>query len=125
MAAAGGLAMTRSGNHDDSYSQGLVIAFRMITVAIGITVGSPRLCPFHFKANVQVGLFGSGLLIYSHVLSFIWRVFVHLLMVLALVGRRELLYLRSSRPGRISSCFCHSSAFGHTCKLIESHWKGQ
>jgi hypothetical protein len=38
MAAAGGLAMTRSGNHDDSYSQGLVIAFRMITVAIGITV---------------------------------------------------------------------------------------
>ena len=40
MAAAGGLAMTRSGNHDDSYSQGLVIAFRMITVAIGITVSS-------------------------------------------------------------------------------------
>jgi hypothetical protein len=41
MAAAGGLAMTRSGNHDDSYSQGLVIAFRMITVAIGITVSFP------------------------------------------------------------------------------------
>ena len=40
MAAAGGLAMTRSGNHDDSYSQGLVIAFRMITVGIGITVRS-------------------------------------------------------------------------------------
>lgn len=38
MAAAGGLAMTRGTNHDDSYSQGLVIAFRMITVAIGITV---------------------------------------------------------------------------------------
>lgn len=49
MAAAGGLAMTQAANHDDSYSQGLVIAFRMITVAIGITVG----------------LFGSGLLIYS------------------------------------------------------------
>jgi len=32
--------MTRSGNHDDSYSQGLVIAFRMITVGIGITVRS-------------------------------------------------------------------------------------
>jgi hypothetical protein len=46
MAAAGGLAMTRSGNHDDSYSQGLVIAFRMITVAIGITV-SPYLFPGH------------------------------------------------------------------------------
>lgn len=41
--------MTQATNHDDSYSQGLVIAFRMITVAIGITVG----------------LFGSGLLIYS------------------------------------------------------------
>lgn len=38
MAAAGGVAMTRTASHDDSYSQGLVIAFRMITVAIGITV---------------------------------------------------------------------------------------
>jgi hypothetical protein len=38
MAAAGGVAMTKNANHDDSYSQGLVIAFRMITVAIGITV---------------------------------------------------------------------------------------
>jgi hypothetical protein len=52
--------MTTTGKHADSYSQGLVIGFRMvqgeclevvglIAVAIGITVG----------------LFGSGLLIYS------------------------------------------------------------
>lgn len=35
--------------HEDSYSQGLIIGFRMVQVAIGITVG----------------LFGSGFLIYS------------------------------------------------------------
>ncbi|WVQ96776.1 hypothetical protein IAU59_003883 [Kwoniella sp. CBS 9459] len=49
IAAAGGLAMTTSTHHSDSYSQGLIIGFRMVQVAIGITVG----------------LFGSGLLIYS------------------------------------------------------------
>ncbi|OCF43967.1 hypothetical protein I317_02237 [Kwoniella heveanensis CBS 569] len=49
IAAAGGLAMTTNPHHSDSYSQGLIIGFRMIQVAIGITVG----------------LFGSGLLIYS------------------------------------------------------------
>ncbi|WWC70587.1 uncharacterized protein I206_104538 [Kwoniella pini CBS 10737] len=49
IAAAGGLAMTTNPHHSDSYSQGLVIGFRMVQVAIGITVG----------------LFGSGLLIYS------------------------------------------------------------
>jgi len=51
MAAAGGLAMTRSGNHDDSYSQGLVIAFRMITVAIGITVSYPLKFPFAISST--------------------------------------------------------------------------
>ena len=56
MAAAGGLAMTRSGNHDDSYSQGLVIAFRMITVAIGITV-SP-LC-FSGRSQTLMGVGGA------------------------------------------------------------------
>ncbi|WVR06201.1 hypothetical protein IAU60_003231 [Kwoniella sp. DSM 27419] len=49
IAAAGGLAMTTTSHHSDSYSQGLIIGFRMVQVAIGITVG----------------LFGSGLLIYS------------------------------------------------------------
>ncbi|OCF62312.1 hypothetical protein L486_01980 [Kwoniella mangroviensis CBS 10435] len=49
IAAAGGLAMTTNPHHSDSYSQGLIIGFRMVQVAIGITVG----------------LFGSGLLIYS------------------------------------------------------------
>ena len=48
MAAAGGLAMSGHQSTDD-YSQGLTIGMRMIQVAIGITVG----------------LFGSGLLIYS------------------------------------------------------------
>lgn len=66
MAAAGGLAMTRSGNHDDSYSQGLVIAFRMITVAIGITVRPHRTSSrSRIKLMSQVGLFGSGLVVYS------------------------------------------------------------
>jgi uncharacterized membrane protein YjjB (DUF3815 family) len=50
IAAAGGLAMTQnSGGDGDQYSQGLIIGFRMVQVAIGITVG----------------LFGSGLFIYS------------------------------------------------------------
>ena len=50
IAAAGGLAMTIPGGSDgDSYSQGLIIGFRMVQVAIGITVG----------------LFGSGLVVYS------------------------------------------------------------
>ncbi|ORX40267.1 hypothetical protein BD324DRAFT_641162 [Kockovaella imperatae] len=48
ISAAGGLAMTNTAG-SDSYSQGLTIGFRMVQVAIGITVG----------------LFGSGLLIYS------------------------------------------------------------
>jgi hypothetical protein len=38
IAAAGGLAMTNTTNHSDSYSQGLIIGFRMVQVAIGITV---------------------------------------------------------------------------------------
>lgn len=42
--------MTIPGGSDgDSYSQGLIIGFRMVQVAIGITVG----------------LFGSGLVVYS------------------------------------------------------------
>ncbi|ORY21980.1 hypothetical protein BCR39DRAFT_552470 [Naematelia encephala] len=49
IAAAGGLAMSGNSDHSTSYSQGLIIGFRMVQVAIGITVG----------------LFGSGLLIYS------------------------------------------------------------
>ncbi|KAK4686118.1 hypothetical protein P7C73_g4009, partial [Tremellales sp. Uapishka_1] len=49
ISAAGGLAMSNNAKEGDSYSQGLVIGFRMVQVAIGITVG----------------LFGSGLLIYS------------------------------------------------------------
>ncbi|KAK8858427.1 hypothetical protein IAR55_002654 [Kwoniella newhampshirensis] len=49
IAAAGGLAMTQNPHHGDSYSQGLIIGFRMVQVAIGITVG----------------LFGSGLLVYA------------------------------------------------------------
>ncbi|CAD6588415.1 MAG: hypothetical protein CYPHOPRED_004382, partial [Cyphobasidiales sp. Tagirdzhanova-0007] len=39
IAAAGGLAMTETGNSGDSYSNGLIIGFRMVQVAIGITVG--------------------------------------------------------------------------------------
>ena len=38
IAAAGGLAMTKTKQHGDSYSQGLIIIFRMVQVAIGITV---------------------------------------------------------------------------------------
>ncbi|KAK0527180.1 pheromone-regulated protein prm10 [Tilletia horrida] len=49
MAMAGGLAMTYRGSDGDLYSNGLSIGFRMVSVAIGITVG----------------LFGSGLVIYS------------------------------------------------------------
>ena len=30
--------MTNTANHSDSYSQGLIIGFRMVQVAIGITV---------------------------------------------------------------------------------------
>ncbi|POV94419.1 hypothetical protein PSTT_16861, partial [Puccinia striiformis] len=37
--AAGGLAMTYHSNSGDSYSNGLIIGFRMVQVAIGITVG--------------------------------------------------------------------------------------
>lgn len=39
IAAAGGLAMTYHSASGDSYSNGLVIGFRMVQVAIGITVG--------------------------------------------------------------------------------------
>lgn len=49
MAMAGGLAMTYKGSDGDLYSNGLSIGFRMVQVAIGITVG----------------LFGSGLVVYS------------------------------------------------------------
>ncbi|PWN48059.1 DUF1212-domain-containing protein [Violaceomyces palustris] len=49
MAMAGGLAMTYKGSDGDLYSNGLTIGFRMVQVAIGITVG----------------LFGSGLVVYS------------------------------------------------------------
>ena len=49
MSAAGGLAMTYKGSDGDLYSNGLSIGFRMVSVAIGITVG----------------LFGSGLVVYS------------------------------------------------------------
>lgn len=49
MAMAGGLAMTYKGSDGDLYSNGLSIGFRMIQVAIGITVG----------------LFASGLVVYS------------------------------------------------------------
>ncbi|EIW73575.1 hypothetical protein TREMEDRAFT_25709 [Tremella mesenterica DSM 1558] len=49
ISAAGGLAMSNNARHNASYSQGLMIGFRMVQVGIGITVG----------------LFASGLLIYS------------------------------------------------------------
>ncbi|CAD6887895.1 unnamed protein product [Tilletia controversa] len=39
MAMAGGLAMTYRGSDGDLYSNGLSIGFRMVSVAIGITVG--------------------------------------------------------------------------------------
>jgi len=32
--------MTNNPNHGESYSQGLIIGFRMVQVAIGITVSS-------------------------------------------------------------------------------------
>jgi hypothetical protein len=53
-------------NHEDSYSQGLIIGFRMVQVAIGITV-SDAAHSSAWKARLikQVGLFGSGFLIYS------------------------------------------------------------
>ncbi|KAF8607840.1 DUF1212-domain-containing protein [Ceratobasidium sp. AG-I] len=49
IAAAGGLAQNYRGSEDDQYSSGLSLGFRMVQVAIGITVG----------------LFGSGLIVYS------------------------------------------------------------
>lgn len=49
MAMAGGLAMTYKNSDGDLYSNGLTIGFRMVEVAIGITVG----------------LFGSALVVYS------------------------------------------------------------
>ncbi|PWN44218.1 DUF1212-domain-containing protein [Ceraceosorus guamensis] len=49
MAMAGGLAMTYKGSDGDLYSNGLTIGLRMVSVAIGITVG----------------LFGSALVVYS------------------------------------------------------------
>jgi hypothetical protein len=53
-------------NHEDSYSQGIIIGFRMVQVAIGITVSTFYESPSsRLKLIVQVGLFGSGFLIYS------------------------------------------------------------
>ncbi|KAF8592655.1 DUF1212-domain-containing protein [Ramaria rubella] len=49
IAATGGLSQNYRGQDDDSYSAGLDIGLRMVQVAIGITVG----------------LFGSGLVVYS------------------------------------------------------------
>ncbi|KAG8698846.1 hypothetical protein FRC09_006987, partial [Ceratobasidium sp. 395] len=49
IAAAGGLAQNYRGSDSDQYSSGLSLGFRMVQVAIGITVG----------------LFGSGLIVYS------------------------------------------------------------
>lgn len=49
IAAAGGLAENYRGQDGDEYSTGLAIGLRMVQVAIGITVG----------------LFGSGLIVYS------------------------------------------------------------
>lgn len=49
IAAAGGLAQNYRGSEGDQYSSGLSLGFRMVQVAIGITVG----------------LFGSGLIVYS------------------------------------------------------------
>ncbi|EGG10445.1 uncharacterized protein MELLADRAFT_33673 [Melampsora larici-populina 98AG31] len=53
IAAAGGLAMTYHSNSGDSYSNGLVIGFRMVQVAIGITVGL-------FFSSFVVYSFGRG-----------------------------------------------------------------
>lgn len=55
--------MTNNPNHGESYSQGLIIGFRMVQVAIGITVSLFLLNVL--ESSCQVGLFGSGLLIYS------------------------------------------------------------
>ncbi|KAG8691711.1 hypothetical protein FRC11_011995 [Ceratobasidium sp. 423] len=49
IAAAGGLAQNYRGSEGDQYSSGLSLGFRMVQVAIGVTVG----------------LFGSGLIVYS------------------------------------------------------------
>ena len=49
LSAAGGLAQNYKGQDVDQYSNGLQIGVRMVQVAIGITVG----------------VFGSGLLVYS------------------------------------------------------------
>lgn len=49
IAAAGGLADNYRGKTSDQYSTSITIGFRMVQVAIGVTVG----------------LFGSGLLVYS------------------------------------------------------------
>ena len=57
---------TTADTEEDSYSQGLIIGFRMVEVAIGITVRlflSSQVRPPNTDA--QVGLFGSGFLIYS------------------------------------------------------------
>ncbi|CAH7682335.1 hypothetical protein BY996DRAFT_4591786 [Phakopsora pachyrhizi] len=53
IAAAGGLAMTYHAGSGDSYSNGLVIGFRMVQVAIGITVGL-------FFSSFVVYSFGRG-----------------------------------------------------------------
>ncbi|KAA1096954.1 hypothetical protein PGT21_032365 [Puccinia graminis f. sp. tritici] len=53
IAAAGGLAMTYHSTSGDSYSNGLIIGFRMVQVAIGITVGL-------FFSSFVVYSFGSG-----------------------------------------------------------------
>ncbi|KNZ55474.1 uncharacterized protein VP01_2668g1 [Puccinia sorghi] len=53
IAAAGGLAMTYRSNSGDSYSNGLIIGFRMVQVAIGITVGL-------FFSSFVVYSFGRG-----------------------------------------------------------------
>ncbi|KAI7947135.1 hypothetical protein MJO29_011662 [Puccinia striiformis f. sp. tritici] len=53
IAAAGGLAMTYHSNSGDSYSNGLIIGFRMVQVAIGITVGL-------FFSSFVVYSFGRG-----------------------------------------------------------------
>lgn len=49
IAAAGGLSDNYRGQDGDQYTTGLAIGLRMVQVAIGITVG----------------LFGSGLIVYS------------------------------------------------------------
>jgi hypothetical protein len=49
IAAAGGLSENYQGQDGDQYTTGLAIGLRMVQVAIGITVG----------------LFGSGLIVYS------------------------------------------------------------